>query len=76
MIHRLHHEVQSCSDADQTCHGIHRVVVDERRRVQGSGRHYGHQLGDGQRLGLDQRLSLTHVGAEDLLKAGRIHLAQ
>ena len=68
--------MQGSADANEARHCVHRVVVDERRRVESSGRHDGHQFGDGQRLRLDQSLSLAHVHAEDLLKAAGINFAQ
>ena len=75
-VNRFDHEVQSGADADQARHGVHRVVVDERRRVERSRRHDRHQLGDGQRLGLDQGLRLAQVCAEDLMEPAGVDLAE
>ena len=75
-VDRLDHEVQRGADADQARHRVHRVVVDERRRVEGSRRHDSHQLRDGQSLGLDKRLRLAQIGAKDLLEPARVDLAK
>lgn len=76
LFHRLDHKVKSCSNGHQACHGVHRVVVDERRRVEGARWHDGHQFGDGQSLGLNQGLCLRQICAENFLETPRVDFAQ
>ena len=48
----------------QPRHGVHSVVVEEGAGVHRARGHDGHQLRDGQGLGLDQRLGGAEVGAK------------
>ena len=57
-VHRSHHQVQHGPNADQTGHGVHGVIVDERGWINCAWRHDRHQFGNGQSFGLDQGLSL------------------
>ena len=61
LVHWFDHEVQSSSHTDQACHGVHGVVVQEGAGVHCARWHDGHQLGDGQCLGLYQGLSRDDV---------------
>ena len=46
------HEVHGGGQGDEAGHGVHRVVVQEGGGVHCARWHDGHQLGDGQGLGL------------------------
>ena len=76
LIDRFNHEVQGRANADQACHGIHRIVVDEGRRIECARRHDGHQFRNCQGLCLDQRLRLTQIGSENLVKPAGVNFAQ
>ena len=56
--------MQHGAHADEARHRVHRVVVEEGGRVHGALGHDRHQLGDRQRLGLDQGLGRAQVRAE------------
>jgi len=71
-----YHEVKDGCTGDEAGHGVHGVVVEERTGVDGSLRHDGHQLVDGQGLGLDEALSTVQPTTKLLQEEMRVHLGQ
>lgn len=76
LIYGFHHQVEYSSNANKRGHCVHRIVVDERRRVNCPLGHYRHQFGNRQCFGLDQSLCLGDVGSERLDELGGVHFRQ